>query len=750
MHKFFSKSIKSRLLFSFALVICSVFLVFLVTYPLILNMFTKEIEKNTRERMQNALVRFDDNLSQIQQQITSLNQNSVFKSIFSKKDITAYEQVELWSQANQKLMEIPNIEDFALVVRGDEEIITSGGVFTFDKYFGKYWSNPEYNVDFWKKQLYQPFFIMYYPQSDYTSHAFGQGERVKTVLPIAFKNAFDNRYMVILFIDLQSMCRGIDPYILENLSVYYKGTPLILQDGLEPLDYEPYLQDGNSAFQRIEDNYAGISRSAFNDFIYVKNTPVNETRSVLNEIYAFCLLIILLALFISAGVVAVITKRLYMPFNSITQVLKDNQFVDEKGSDELAFIETNLHRLLDEKKQTARELEEKNRMLSSFIYQSKLKNIYMNIQNNSGDEASDNQLTYYLLSFQIYYRDDVSRMVNKSYNEISFILKEHIQSVLKHYFPSLLMFQPEENCFFANVGLSLQDNQLEAILQKVMKRLSNEEEYCYFHVAASGRIEGEDQLTDHYDRIVDLQQQFCLEERSQLLFYDRQPKGRGFVSITPQQEISLKQMILASDDKGARALVDRILSSGLTEKVTFLSANLFCSSLISIMLKALNEKYISLPPELPVQAVCAQISKCERASQFKELLLGFLEDVIRYGMEGSAADPVIEGTKQYIAAHYGEEFTMEMLAEQLKISKNYLSTYFKSKTGVNLLDFIQQYRIQKAVELMKTTNENIGAIGCLVGIANPNTFIRVFKKQMGMTPSEYRKKEIANDAKPLP
>lgn len=750
MHKLFSKSIKSRLLFSFALVIGSVLLVFVVTYPLILNMFTKEIEKNTRERMQNALLRFDDNLSQIQQQITFLNQNSVFKAIFSKKDITAYEQVELWSQANQKLMEIPNIEDFALVVRGEEDIITSGGVFTFEKYFGKYWDNRSYNADFWKKQLYQPFSIMYYPQSDYESHAFAQGDRVKTVLPIAFKNAFDNRYMVILFIDLQSMCRSIDPYILENLSVYYKGTPLILQAGQEPVDYEPYLQGGSSAFEKIGDNYAGISRSAFNDFIYVKNTPVNEISSVLNEIYVFCFSIILFALLISATVVVVITKKLYRPFNSITQVLKDNQFVDEKGGDELTFIEANLHRLLDEKKQTARELEEKNRMLSSFLYQSKLKNIYMNIQNDNAGEASDNRLSYYLLSFQIYYRDDVSKMVNKSYNEISFILKEHIQSVLKHYFPSLLMFQPEENCFFANVGLSLQENQLESIMEKVMKRLANEEEYCYFHVAVSGLIEEEGQLTNYYDRIVDLQQQFCLEERSQLLFYDKKPQGRGFASLTPQQEISLKQMILDSDEKGARALVEHILSTGLTEKTTFLSASLFCSSLINTMLKALNEKYAVLPGELPVQTVCAQISKCERRSQYKELLLHFLEDVIRYGMDGSAADPVIEGAKQYIAAHYSEEFTMEMLAEQLKISKNYLSTYFKSKTGVNLLDYIQQYRIQKAVALMKTTGENIGTIGCMVGISNPNTFIRVFKKQMGMTPSEYRKKEIASDTRPSP
>ena len=60
--------------------------------------------------------------------------------------------------------------------------------------------------------------------------------------------------------------------------------------------------------------------------------------------------------------------------------------------------------------------------------------------------------------------------------------------------------------------------------------------------------------------------------------------------------------------------------------------------------------------------------------------------------------------------------------------KAHLSTYYKSKTGANLSDRIQFFRIQKAVELLADPKLRIGDIGALVGINNVNTFLRQFEK----------------------
>lgn len=88
---------------------------------------------------------------------------------------------------------------------------------------------------------------------------------------------------------------------------------------------------------------------------------------------------------------------------------------------------------------------------------------------------------------------------------------------------------------------------------------------------------------------------------------------------------------------------------------------------------------------------------------------------------------------------------MDELAEALHLSKSYLSTYYKSKTGVNLSDRIQYFRIQKAVELLADPSLRISDIGAMTGIHNANTFLRQFKKYTGMTPKEYRTQMSAGE-----
>lgn len=740
MRRFSLKSINSKLILSFIMVTCTVFLVFIVTYPLILNMFARELEKNTSERMQNALLRLDDNLSNIQTQIFSLNNSQEFKSIFTQKEGTEYEKIILWTKSTQTLRDLNYVKDYSLIIRGNNDIITGSGIYSFEKYFDRYWNNQEYNANFWKKELYQSFYIKYYPQGTYTSHAFGDGGKMNTVIPIAFKNSFDNRYMIIAFVDIQEMCRDIDPYILENLSVYYRGTPLISSEANLSMDYEGYLNGRNLAVKTMGDSYSVICRSGFNEFIYVKSTPIREVRSGLNKIYMLSFCIVFATLLISMGVIFIITRNLARPFVTIVEMLNANHVTNEKNVSDFSFIEDNLKHLFDSNQQIAKELEEKNVMLSGFLYQSKLKNIYMNIQNDNRGSGDGQELSYYLLSFQVIYREDVSSLINKTYGEISFILKEHLEQVLKHYFPSLLLFQPEENSFFAKVGLAAQERSLTEVMEKIKKRLEIEEDYCYFLIAVSCCIKDEALITEDYYSLLELQQQFCLKESSQLLLKDQHQNDHNYVTLSSQQAEDLKKLVLTVDTDGSMQLISNMLDIGLTAKTPRLHANLFCNSIVNVLIQTLSEKFIYLPPELPVHSLHNQLSKCTGGKAFRESVLDFARQVLDYMVKNSTAeDPMIVGVKNYVAENYSQEFTMEMMSESLKISKSYLSTYFKSKTGMNLLDFIQQYRVQKAIELMKRSNIKLSDIGSQVGIPNPNSFIRVFKKHTGATPSEYRK-----------
>ena len=98
--------------------------------------------------------------------------------------------------------------------------------------------------------------------------------------------------------------------------------------------------------------------------------------------------------------------------------------------------------------------------------------------------------------------------------------------------------------------------------------------------------------------------------------------------------------------------------------------------------------------------------------------------------------------KEYVKKNYTEDIYLDLLAEKLNITKTYLSAYFKNKTGVNLSDYINNYRIKIAIELLESTPMKVQEIGAKVGFQNINTFIRLFKKYTGNAPGEYRKKNV--------
>lgn len=95
---------------------------------------------------------------------------------------------------------------------------------------------------------------------------------------------------------------------------------------------------------------------------------------------------------------------------------------------------------------------------------------------------------------------------------------------------------------------------------------------------------------------------------------------------------------------------------------------------------------------------------------------------------------------QYIDSHYGD-YTLDVtsIANLVKLHPNYLSNLFKKQTGMGILSYITNVRIENAKKLLKTTNLNINLIAQRVGYTNSHTFTRSFKKIEGITPTEYRK-----------
>lgn len=85
------------------------------------------------------------------------------------------------------------------------------------------------------------------------------------------------------------------------------------------------------------------------------------------------------------------------------------------------------------------------------------------------------------------------------------------------------------------------------------------------------------------------------------------------------------------------------------------------------------------------------------------------------------------------------DFLIGDISEQLSLNESYLTSIFRQVTGRTLHEYLIDYRIQKSREYLETTDFNVREVAEKVGYKNPLSFTRVFKRKIGMTPTEYKK-----------
>ena len=92
----------------------------------------------------------------------------------------------------------------------------------------------------------------------------------------------------------------------------------------------------------------------------------------------------------------------------------------------------------------------------------------------------------------------------------------------------------------------------------------------------------------------------------------------------------------------------------------------------------------------------------------------------------------------YIESHYQDNIRVEDIAASCNLDRSHIGKIFKSSLGISLRDYLIRYRINKACELMKSSNHSIGEIGGMVGYPNMFNFSRAFKAVMGISPRRWR------------
>ncbi len=164
-------------------------------------------------------------------------------------------------------------------------------------------------------------------------------------------------------------------------------------------------------------------------------------------------------------------------------------------------------------------------------------------------------------------------------------------------------------------------------------------------------------------------------------------------------------------------------------------------------------RFLQMPESLMVRL--EKIASMKKDSEGMEVILrSVLLDIIAYAIETEQYErfsqiidnekrniSAIDNALHYIRENYSENLSLGIILQLTNYSKSHFIRLFKECTGMNVSEYINKYRIEKACLDLIYTNNNITEIATASGFNNIQYFSRKFKEYMKCTPKQYQKKK---------
>ncbi|OIK15369.1 AraC family transcriptional regulator [Bacillus sp. MUM 116] len=137
------------------------------------------------------------------------------------------------------------------------------------------------------------------------------------------------------------------------------------------------------------------------------------------------------------------------------------------------------------------------------------------------------------------------------------------------------------------------------------------------------------------------------------------------------------------------------------------------------------------------------IQQLEELGSLKEILRLMEEAIVDFTnrvhqLKNEKYTATVTACQHYIYNNLYGEITLDDLAQMCHLSPNYLSSLFKKEVGISISEYIQQQRVDEAKKLLVLTNYPISDIGTWLNFNDQSYFIKIFKKYTGLTPRQFK------------
>ena len=211
--------------------------------------------------------------------------------------------------------------------------------------------------------------------------------------------------------------------------------------------------------------------------------------------------------------------------------------------------------------------------------------------------------------------------------------------------------------------------------------------------------------------------------------------------IDEERLLDIYRSIRMSSEEELDKCIDLYVENSHLDSPSLQEYHFFLMDLVTNMHKFLlsNQMDTNLifPKEEDVYQKVQQFSLAELSQWLKEVCKKIQRHIQE--MRSDKTKSFVKRAVEHVHSHYmDKDLTVEALSQELHVSAAYFSTVFKRETGKRFINYLTDYRMEKAIRLLMEEEEKTYIIAESVGYSDPNYFSYAFKKKFGMSPSKYK------------
>ncbi|MBM7585540.1 AraC-like DNA-binding protein [Bacillus pakistanensis] len=511
---------------------------------------------------------------------------------------------------------------------------------------------------------------------------------------------------------------------------------------------------GNFEDLNLESGYVSRENSSYDihfvkseilrNLNYVYFSPKPTHIGVMKELYVKSLLIGASLLVIGILMAAYLANRTIRPIKKIIHHL--SQYQNYEGNNELLFIESTTSHISTMNENLKKAIEQnlmplKQKFLQELVMGPIGKSVFI-------EKASH---------FDLCIKNEELKVMVVEVNSNTFLeenlSKEGILSV-KHQILDILKeeVKPMFDCELFEYGyekivLIINQKDEESIVSKLAPLFSNMNEELQLNVitAIGDSVNGLENIYLSFENAQKiLENRFALERKNILFYEDLKYLDQINFYYPLEVERSLIQLIVQGNKEKAENILNRVLEENLhSKKLTNNALSQFIFAIrgtINRILQNSNKTSKEIFGN-ETSTFLFELQKIQDKTQLEERIRSTFSVLLNQISTEECKEELSIASRflSYIHHNYEKDISLNDLADEFRLSSTYISTIFKNHTGENYKDYLNKYRILKAREILESEEVKIKELAGRVGFNNVNTFIRTFKKYVGLPPGQYEK-----------